>query len=58
MEKKPISTIIRLFSFLFLIDDFFMFRDYLFYSFNKVVLEPIIYRSYAITLIHFIHKYG
>ncbi len=45
------------FSFILLIDDFFMFHDYLFYSFNQFVLEPIIYGFYAILLIYFVYKY-
>ena len=45
------------FSTVLLIDDFFMFHDYLFYSFNQVVLEPIIYGLYLVLLLFFIYKY-
>lgn len=40
-------------SLILLLDDFFMFHDYIFYSFGSLTLEPFIFLAYALLLFHY-----
>lgn len=46
-----------IFTFILLIDDFFMFHDFIFYSFQGITMEPIIFLIYAFFLIRYCMSY-
>ncbi|MEE9361064.1 MAG: hypothetical protein V3U92_00535 [Cellulophaga sp.] len=57
-NKKALFLIYSgLFSFVLLIDDFFMFHDFLFYSINGFYMEPLFYVVYLFFLVRYCIAY-
>lgn len=56
-EESNFLLFSGVFSFILLIDDFFMFHDDIFYSIYSLTLEPFIFLTYALLLLYFIYKF-